>query len=82
MDRSARVYDVMHPACRPVDAGAPLDEALEAMQEAECALLPVTHAGRLVGVLTLENVGELMMLSNAIRRRTGERRPFPEMRGA
>jgi hypothetical protein len=52
------------------------------MQEAECALLPVTHAGRLVGVLTLENVGELMMLSNAIRRRTGERRPFPEMRGA
>jgi CBS domain-containing protein len=70
-DRDARVYDVMQPACRPVDAGAPLDDALEAMQEAECPLLPVTQAGRLVGILTLENVGELMMLSNAIRRRSG-----------
>jgi Zn-dependent protease/CBS domain-containing protein len=78
-DRTARVYDVMQPACRPVDAGAPLDEALERMQEAACALLPVTQNDRLVGILTLENVGELMMLSNAIRRRTGQRRPFAEM---
>lgn len=82
-DRTARVYDVMQPACRPVDAGAPLDEALEAMQEAECPILPVTHAGRLVGILTLENVGELMMLASAVRRRAGDsRRPFPEMREA
>ena len=81
-ERDARVYDVMQPACRPVDAGEPLDEALERMQESECPLLPVTQSGRLVGILTLENVGELMMLSNAIRRRTGQRKPFPEMRGA
>jgi Zn-dependent protease/CBS domain-containing protein len=81
-DRTARVYDVMLPACRPVDAGAPLDEALERMEEASCPLLPVTQGGRLVGLLTLENVGELMMLSNAIRRRTGMRRPFSEAQGA
>ena len=79
LDRTARVYDVMQPACRAVEAGAPLDEALEAMQEAECPLLPVTQAGRLVGILTLENVGELMLLASAIQRRTGQRRPFPEM---
>lgn len=82
LDRTARVYDVMGPACRPVDAGAPLEEALERMQEAACPLLPVTHAGRLVGILTLENVGELMMLSNAMRRKGSTARPFPAMRGA
>ncbi len=73
LDQRARVYDVMLPACRPVEAGEMLETALERMQDGDCPVLPVTQHGRLVGILTLENVGELMMLSNAIRRRTGER---------
>ncbi len=72
-DRSARVYDVMEPALRPVEANSPLDAALEAMREAGGTMLPVTENGRLVGVLTLENVGELMMLASAVQRQT--RRP-------
>jgi Zn-dependent protease/predicted transcriptional regulator len=80
-ERSTRVYEVMQPACRPVESTEMLDEALERMQEAECPIVPVTQGGRLVGLLTLENVGELMMLSNAIRRRTGQR-PAPELRSA
>ena len=81
-DHSSRVYEVMEPACAPVEASGMLDEALQRMQEGNCALLPVTQSGRLVGVLTLENVGELMMLSNAIRSRTGQRQPFAEAQRA
>lgn len=71
-EKTARVYDVMQPACKPVDAGEMLQTALERMQDGSCPVLPVVQGGRLVGILTLENVGELMMLANAIQRRTGE----------
>jgi len=70
-DRTSRVYDVMEPPGPAVEAGAPLDAALDRLREADPALLPVLHDGRLVGVLTLENVGELMMLAAAVGRRTG-----------
>ncbi|NNF59391.1 MAG: CBS domain-containing protein, partial [Rhodothermaceae bacterium] len=79
--RTTRVYDVMQPACGAVEAASMLDEALVRLQEDECPLLPVTQGGRLVGLLTLENVGELMMLANAIQRRTGQR-PVSELRSA
>ncbi|MFN3595771.1 MAG: site-2 protease family protein [Rubricoccaceae bacterium] len=79
-DASARVYDVMERACPPVDAGCHLDEAMERMQEHGCSVLPVTQHGRLVGILTLENVGELMMLASAIERRTGVRPPAHAVR--
>lgn len=68
-----RVVDAMEPVGRGVESSAMLTEALEAMQASERPLLPVVERGRVVGVLTMENVGELMMLSNAVRKRTGER---------
>lgn len=66
-----RVVDAMAPACAPVDAHSMLDEALEKLQE--CPLLAVERGGRLVGVLTMENVAELLMLSEALAKRSGER---------
>lgn len=68
-----RVVDAMAPACEAVEATSMLDAALEKLQADECALLPVERGGRLVGVLTMENVAELLMLSEAMQRRTGER---------
>jgi stage IV sporulation protein FB len=42
---------------------AALDEAFRLMQRCECPALPVVdRAGRLVGMITPENVGELMMI--------------------
>jgi Zn-dependent protease/predicted transcriptional regulator len=70
-DRDTRVFEVMELPGPPVEAGAPLDAALDRLRESAAAMLPVVHGGRLVGVLTLENVGELMMLAAAVGRRTG-----------
>ncbi len=74
-ERTTRVYDVMEAPGPVIEAGAPLDAALDRLRESEAALLPVVHAERLVGVLTLENVGELMMLAAAVGKRTGAGRP-------
>jgi Zn-dependent protease/CBS domain-containing protein len=43
--------------------GASFDEAFQLMQECQCPALPVVNRwGRLVGLVTPENVGELMMI--------------------
>ena len=70
---ASRVVDAMQAACPPVEANDMLVDALERLQEGGCAMLPVERGGRLVGVLTMENVAELLMLSQAIEKRTGER---------
>ncbi|MEO0740964.1 MAG: site-2 protease family protein [Bacteroidota bacterium] len=67
-----RVQQVMLPAPAPVNAGNMLDQALERLQADDVSMLPVVdQEGALVGLLTLENVGEMMMLASAMRRRTG-----------
>jgi Zn-dependent protease/CBS domain-containing protein len=46
---------------------APFEEAFEAMQACSCPALPVVDDhGRLVGMITPENVGELMMIHSAL----------------
>ncbi len=61
------VADVMRrnlPCVRPTD---PFDEAFRLMQESSCPVLPVVdHAGRLVGVITTENVGEMMFVRSIL----------------
>jgi len=47
------------------EPGAPLDEVFQQMNEAGCSTVPVEESGRLVGLLTLENLGEYIMVSNA-----------------
>jgi Zn-dependent protease len=69
----ARVVEVMSPACPAADANEMLASVLERMQTDDCALLPVERNGRLVGVLSMENVTELLMLSEAMQKRTGRR---------
>ncbi len=60
----------------------PLDRALMLIQESGCDALPVLDtAGRLVGLFTPENVGELMMVQTALKSAPGggrlQRRPPP-----
>jgi Zn-dependent protease/CBS domain-containing protein len=64
-DRSVRVGDVMRGGCPAVEADAPLEEALEAMRGARCPVVPVMDGGRLVGLLTAENVAELVAIRSA-----------------
>jgi CBS domain-containing protein len=61
------VANVMRPDCPLVDEGEPLETAFLRLQETECSTLPVARRGQLVGVITLENVGEWLMVENAVK---------------
>jgi Zn-dependent protease/CBS domain-containing protein len=65
--RDVRIGDVMRKECQVAEDGEPLETAFQRMRSANCPTLPVVRGGRLVGVLTLENVGELMMVQSAVR---------------
>jgi Zn-dependent protease len=65
--RSATVGSVARADCRPVEENDPLDQALTQMREGRCSALPVVRGGQVVGLLSLENVGELLMVHSALR---------------
>src|SRR5690606_28712830 len=67
--RDARVREFMQPECFEVDERAMLQEALQRMSEMRCSTVPVVRNGEIVGLLTLENVGELMMITSALKQR-------------
>jgi CBS domain-containing protein len=60
-----------------------LEDALQTMRSANCTSLPVAENGELLGIVTLENVGELIMVQTAVRGAdTGARDPRDLMRAA
>lgn len=63
-----RICDVMKADCGTVEDTEMLAGTFQRMREAGCSALPVVHDGRLVGLITLENVGELMMINSALSR--------------
>jgi len=69
-DRDTRVSDVADEEFFTTEPGAPLDEVFQRMNEANCTTVPVEDDDRLVGLLTLENVGELIMVSSALQSRS------------
>lgn len=62
-----RIGDIMRRDCGAVEDGAMLEETFERMRGAGCPAVPVVRQGRLVGLVTLANVGEWMMIHSAIR---------------
>lgn len=62
------VADTMWTDVDVIDAREPLDEAFRLIQQGQCGTVPVTRDGGLVGLLTLENLGELVMVNTALRR--------------
>ena len=73
-----RVEDVMRHDVPVVAENASLQDAFETMQESDSPALPVVDSRRrLVGILTVENVGELMMIRTVARasRNLGWRMP-------
>jgi len=60
----------MSPACWTVEASEMLDGVFQRMKSEGCSALPVTQAGRIVGLLTLDNVGEFVMVQTALEQGT------------
>ncbi len=55
----------------PIELSMPLEAALIRMRAARLNALPVMARGRLVGLLTIENIGELLLVQEARQRRSG-----------
>ncbi len=64
---SEAVETVMTRRFETADPGEMLDDALARLQGCECSSMPVVRYGRVLGIVTMENIGELMMVQDAIR---------------
>ena len=62
-----RVRDVMNRDSVTVDSHEMLEKALTTMRVAKSRSVPVLHDGALVGLLTMDHVGELLMIQTALR---------------
>jgi Zn-dependent protease/predicted transcriptional regulator len=58
--RDTPVSEVMRPNCPSADATDLLDTVLARRPDQECRTWPVLHRGALVGILTMDNVGEYL----------------------
>ncbi|MFZ5832021.1 MAG: CBS domain-containing protein [Planctomycetota bacterium] len=65
--REAQVGQLMRRDCLTADENDMLDQTFERMRETQCSSVPVLRGDTLVGMLTLENVGEWMMVHSALR---------------
>ncbi len=63
-----RVRDIMRREFEVVDGADMLDTAFARLQSCNCHTLPVTSRGALVGLLTMENVGEFLLIQSALGR--------------
>lgn len=65
--------------CHTTQADEPLEHALEKLRQDGCAAAAVMEDGRLIGLLTIENVSELVMVNAAME---GRGKVPPVMKGA
>lgn len=60
------VQDVMQRDFEVVDAGEMLESVLPRLQACACHSMPVMRGGELVGLLTMDNVGEFVLIQSAL----------------
>ena len=70
---ATRVGDAIQRDELAADPGEPLEDVFRRMRERGRSALPVVSGGDLVGMLTLENVGDLLLVQDALRRHAGTR---------
>jgi len=66
LGKEALVREVMRRDFGTVDANEMLEIIFQKIQECECSSLPVIQQGRLVGIITPENIGEFVMIRSAL----------------
>lgn len=72
--RDSLVADVMSHDCASVEMTESLQLAVEAMQKKQCSSMAVVQQTRVVGLLTVENISEMIMVNAAIQQH-GHRHP-------
>jgi Zn-dependent protease/CBS domain-containing protein len=71
---SVRVADAMERDFQVVQASEMLDSAFRRLTECRCNTAPVSFQGRLVGIVTMDNIGEFLAIQGALDR-TRQKRP-------
>jgi len=79
-DRGTPVRDVASDSCLTLTPEVPLESAFMQMKEQQCSTVPVLEGRDLIGLLTLENVGELVMVSSALKTQGSEKLTRDEVR--
>lgn len=65
--QAATVAEVMRRNVPEVDTHEMVESALMRLNDSNSKTLPVTHGGQLVGLITSENITELLMIRSALR---------------
>jgi Zn-dependent protease/CBS domain-containing protein len=65
----ARVGEIMRTGFPLIDSAEMLEEAVERQRASAFSAVPVMSRGRLVGLLTWENLGEFLLIKSALARR-------------
>jgi Zn-dependent protease len=73
-DQDSRVEDVMRREFETVDAAEMLETAFRRFQTCHCETLPILRAGALVGLVSLDNVGEFVAIQTALESAKASRR--------
>ena len=73
--RDAPVAGSMEATFRTADPGELVEHAVARLGDCRCHTLPVLSTGRLIGVLTLDNVGEFVMIEAALRSLASHKTP-------
>ena len=68
------VRDAMQTEFVTADSHDMLEQVLAKVQVCKCRSLPVLHGGRLVGMFTMDNVGEFLMIQAALRQAASARK--------
>ena len=76
----ARVREIMRRDFVTVDPRDMLQTAFARLQDCDCHTLPVVQDGRLVGLVTADNLAEVLMIQEALREK-GRTRTRPERVG-
>ena len=64
--QEALVREVMRPLEQTAEVAEMLETVLARLQACACRTLPVLQQGRLVGLVTADNVGEILMIQSAL----------------
>jgi CBS domain-containing protein len=69
LGRETPVVDVMRREFQTVDSAEMLETAFARLQTCDCHSLPVVHGGQLVGLITMDNLGEFVAIQAALAQR-------------
>jgi Zn-dependent protease len=68
MGPAATVREAMRPPCPVADLDEPAPEVIQRLHRTVCPLIPVVHQKLVVGLLTVENISEVVLVRGALRR--------------